>query len=149
MLAGIPRFGKPRNPSTGSGQAVGNAVTKNEWPRAGGAILKNRSVRHSVGFSIGEQRGGVELLEEISLLSLLKRNFSSTTIRVRPLVVPTFVGLRLLWTRPILSEDRPRLEGVASGYWTLFIKQSSGLVSHYGSSPSSSARPLGARLLML
>ena len=33
-------------------------------------------------------------------------------------------------------------EDVASGYWTLPIKQSSGLVSHYGSTPSSSARPL-------
>jgi len=32
------------------------------------------------------------------------------------------------------------LEDVASGYWTLPVKQSSGLVSHYGSSPSSSAR---------
>src|SRR5271157_327032 len=62
---------------------------------------------------------------------------------------PTFVGLFSSWTRPILTEDRPRLEDVASGYWTLFIKQSSGLVSHYGSSPSSSAQPLGARLLML
>jgi len=36
-------------------------------------------------------------------------------------------------------QDRPRLEDVASGYWTLFIKQLSGLVSHYGSIPSSSA----------
>jgi hypothetical protein len=36
--------------------------------------------------------------------------------------------------------DRLRLEDVASGYWTLSIKQSSGPVSHYGSSPSSSAR---------
>ena len=33
-------------------------------------------------------------------------------------------------------------EDVASGYWTLPVKQSSGLVSHYGSTPSSSARPL-------
>jgi len=55
---------------------------------------------------------------------------------------PTFVGLFCSWTRPILTEDRPRLEDVASGYWTLSVKQSSGLVSHYGSSPSSSARPL-------
>ena len=38
--------------------------------------------------------------------------------------------------------DRLRLEDVASGYWTLSIKQSSGLVSHYGSTPSSSARLL-------
>jgi len=38
-----------------------------------------------------------------------------------------------------LQEDRLRLEDVASGYWTLSIKQSSGLVSHYGSTPSSSA----------
>lgn len=83
---------------------------------------ENRSVRHSVQFSIGERNAGAQLLEEISLPSLLKRNFSSTTKRVRPLVVPTFVGLRLLWTRPILSEDRPRLEDVASGYWTLFVK---------------------------
>ena len=59
------------------------------------------------------------------------------------------MGLHSSRTCPMLSQDRPRLEGVASGYWTLFIKQSSGLVSHYGSSPSSSARPLGARLLML
>ena len=63
--------------------------------------------------------------------------------------IATLVGLRLFRTRPILFEDRPRLEDVASGYWTLFIKQSSGLVSHYGSSLSYSARPLGARLLML
>jgi hypothetical protein len=61
--------------------------------------------------------------------------------------IATLVGLRLFRTRPILFEDRPRLEDVASGYWTLFIKQSSGLVSHYGSSLSYSARPLGARLL--
>jgi hypothetical protein len=33
------------------------------------------------------------------------------------------------------------LEDVASGYWTPSIKRSSGLVSHYGSTPSSSADP--------
>jgi hypothetical protein len=36
-----------------------------------------------------------------------------------------------------------RLEDVASECWTPSIKQSRGLVSHYGSSPSSSARLLG------
>jgi len=41
--------------------------------------------------------------------------------------VDTFVGLHSFRTRPILSQDRPRLEDVASGYWTLFAKQSSGL----------------------
>lgn len=34
-------------------------------------------------------------------------------------------------------------EDVASGYWTPSLKWSSGLVSHYGSTPSSSARVLG------
>jgi hypothetical protein len=42
-------------------------------------------------------------------------------------VVPGVVCLRSIRTCPILSQDRPRLEDVASGYWTLFIKQSSGL----------------------
>jgi hypothetical protein len=50
----------------------------------------------------------------------------------------------------ILDSGRLRLEDVVSGYWTLFAKQSSGLVSHYGSTPSSSARPstsiIGVRL---
>ena len=50
--------------------------------------------------------------------------------------------LRAAKARRILELDRLRLEDVASGYWTLSIKQSSGLVSHYGSSPSSSARLL-------
>ncbi len=42
----------------------------------------------------------------------------------------------------ILDLVRLRLEDVTSGYWALPFKQSSGLVSHYGSSPSSSARLL-------
>src|SRR5581483_7100109 len=54
----------------------------------------------------------------------------------------TFVGLRPLSVETILSRDRLRLEDVASGYWTPPVKWSSGLVSHYGSTPSSSARPL-------
>ena|SRR5450755_1568708 len=54
----------------------------------------------------------------------------------------TFVGLRAVKPERILSLGKLRLEDVASGYWTLFAKQSSGLVSHYGSTPSSSARPL-------
>jgi hypothetical protein len=66
-----------------------------------------------------------------------------------PFGASTFVGLRIAKAKRILNLGRLRLEDVASGYWTLFAKQSSGLVSHYGSSPSSSARPLGARLLML
>ena len=41
--------------------------------------------------------------------------------------------------RVTLGKDRLRLEDVASGYWTPSIKRSSGLVSHYGSTPSSSA----------
>jgi hypothetical protein len=45
---------------------------EHEWPRAGGAIGKNRGVRHSVEFSIGERRARGKLLEEISLPSLLK-----------------------------------------------------------------------------
>ena len=57
---------------------------KHEWPRGGGTIEKNRSVRHSVKLSIGEQHARVKLLEEISLPSLLKRNFSSTTGRMDP-----------------------------------------------------------------
>jgi len=32
-----------------------------------------------------------------------------------------------------------RLESVASGYWTLILNQSSGFVSHWGSTPSLSA----------
>ena len=51
----------------------------------------------------------------------------------------TFVELSdsMLLVTP--GKDRPRLEDVASGYWTPSIKRSSGLVSHYGSTPSSSA----------
>ena len=52
------------------------------------------------------------------------------------------MGLQVFRSRRIVDLDRLRLEDVASGYWTLSIKQSSGLVSHYGSSPSSSARLL-------
>lgn len=52
------------------------------------------------------------------------------------------MGLHVSRSRRIVDLDRLRLEDVASGYWTLSIKQSSGLVSHYGSSPSSSARLL-------
>ena len=54
----------------------------------------------------------------------------------------TFVELYVAKTRRILTLDRLRLEDVASGYWTLPFKQSSGLVSHYGSTPPSSARLL-------
>jgi len=43
---------------------------------------------------------------------------------------PTFVGLFSFWTRPMLTEDRPHLEDVASGYWTLSVKESSGLVKY-------------------
>ena len=57
---------------------------KHEWPRGGGTIEKNRSVRHSVHLSISEGHARVKLLEEISLPSLLKRNFSSTTGRMNP-----------------------------------------------------------------
>jgi hypothetical protein len=57
---------------------------KHEWPRGGGTIEKNRSVRHSVKLSFGERHARVKLLEEISLPSLLKRNFSSTTGRMDP-----------------------------------------------------------------
>ena len=52
--------------------------------------------------------------------------------------LPTYISLT------ILCGDRRRLEDVSSGYWTLPFKQTSGLVSHYGSSPSSSARPLAS-----
>src|SRR5262249_17652545 len=41
----------------------------------------------------------------------------------------------------VVSED------VASGYWTPSVKWSSGLISHYGSTPSSSARLLDRILL--
>jgi hypothetical protein len=51
----------------------------------------------------------------------------------------------MLMAREILDGHRLRLEDVASGYWTLPFKQSSGQVSHYGSSPSSSARLLDLR----
>src|SRR5450755_4464256 len=57
---------------------------KHEWPRSGGTIEKNRSVRHSVKLSIGEPQTRVKLLEEISLPSPLKSNFSSTTGRMDP-----------------------------------------------------------------
>ncbi|SPF35091.1 hypothetical protein SBA1_1380007 [Candidatus Sulfotelmatobacter kueseliae] len=50
------------------------------------------------------------------------------------------MGLHGFRSRRIVDLDRLRLEDVASGYWTLPFKQSSGQVSHYGSSPSSSAR---------
>jgi len=53
----------------------------------------------------------------------------------------TFVGLCIATAKRILNLGKLRLEDVASGYWTLFAEQSSGLVSHYGSTPSSSARP--------
>ena len=62
---------------------------KQQWPRGGGTIQKNRSVRHSVRFSISERHARVKLLEEISLPSLLKRNFSSTTGRMDPTVFRT------------------------------------------------------------
>jgi hypothetical protein len=52
------------------------------------------------------------------------------------------VGLRRDGAKKILIEKWLRLEDVASGYWTLPFKQSSGLVSHYGSTPSPSARLL-------
>lgn len=52
---------------------------------------------------------------------------------------PTFVALIAGPQGARTVADRLRLEDVASGYWTLPIKQSSGLVSHYGSTPSSSA----------
>jgi hypothetical protein len=71
-----------------------------------------------------------------------------------------FLGWRIGEARRILNSGGLRLEDVASGYWTLPFKQSSGLVSHrslgfardFGSrlrrresasssSPSSSARP--------
>src|SRR5208282_6247532 len=45
---------------------------------------ENRSVRHSVGFSMGEWQIRVKLLGEISLPSLPIRNFSSTTGRMNP-----------------------------------------------------------------
>ncbi len=54
----------------------------------------------------------------------------------------TFEGLPNSILLTILSSDRQRLQDVSSGYWTLPFKQTSGLVSHYGSIPSSSARPL-------
>ena len=53
----------------------------------------------------------------------------------------TFVELSDPMLRGTLGKDRPRLEDVASGYWTPSIKRSSGLVSHCGSTPSSSADP--------
>jgi hypothetical protein len=49
----------------------------------------------------------------------------------------------------ILIAKRLRLEDVASGYWTLPFKRSSGLVSHYGSTPSSSARASRLRVGVL
>ena len=58
--------------------------SKHEWPRGSGTIGNNRSGRHSVRFSMGERHARVKLLEEISLFSLLKRNFSSTTGRMDP-----------------------------------------------------------------
>ena len=52
----------------------------------------------------------------------------------------TFEELREAKPERIVNLEGLRLEDVASGYWTLPFKQSSGLVSHYGSTPSSSAR---------
>jgi hypothetical protein len=52
---------------------------------------------------------------------------------------PTFVVLLQRPNNATNNADRLCLEDVASGYWTLPFKQSSGLVSHYGSTPSSSA----------
>jgi len=57
----------------------------------------------------------------------------------KDLGVATFVELRLSTAIAIMHEDGLRLEDVASGCWTPPIKRSSGLVSHYGSSPSSSS----------
>jgi hypothetical protein len=56
-------------------------------------------------------------------------------------ILSTFVGLRMPEPKRILNVGKLRLEDVASGYWTLFVKQSRGLISHYGSTPSSSVRP--------
>lgn len=64
----------------------------------------------------------------------------------RERLLATFVDWRAPYLSATLRSDRLRLEDVASGYWTLSIKQSSGLVSHYGSSPSSSA-DLSTRVL--
>jgi hypothetical protein len=66
-----------------------------------------------------------------------------------PFGAATFVGLRWFEETGILMAKRLRLEDVASGYWTLPFKQSSGQVSHYGSSPSSSARASRLRVSVL
>jgi len=69
--------------------------------------------------------------------------------KVKPLLSPfggaAFVDLYGLEVREILDLERLRLGDVASGYWTPPFKWSSGQVSHYGSSPSSSARLLGSK----
>ena len=57
-----------------------------------------------------------------------------------PFGVATFEELREAKPERIVNLEGLRLEDVASGYWTLPFKQSSGLVSHYGSTPSSSER---------
>jgi len=62
-----------------------------------------------------------------------------------PFVDASFVELREFGMTEILDLERLRLGDVASGYWTPPFKWSSGQVSHYGSSPSSSARLLGAK----
>ena len=51
------------------------------------------------------------------------------------------MGLRASIWKGNIGGSKFRLEDVASGYWTMLAKHSSGLVSHYGSTPSSSARP--------
>jgi hypothetical protein len=55
-------------------------------------------------------------------------------------LLATFVGLRFFGCAFDTALDGSRLEDVASGYWTPSVKWSSGLISHYGSTPSSSAR---------
>ena len=78
----------------------------------------------------------------VSSATSTRRSFTPTKAPgSSPFGAATFVGLSPTGARRILKLDKLRLEDVASGYWTLFVKQSSGLVSHYGSTPSSSARP--------
>ena len=111
----------------------GRRVSARSWELKGRPILESNSP--------GRPRPGGGKLDTPKTLSE-GPGVNQADSRFGNCEMSTFVGLRLVTLSPRLVEDRWRLEDVASGYWTLSIKQSSGLVSHYGSTPSSSARPL-------
>jgi len=58
-------------------------------------------------------------------------------------IIATFVDLSQYRRKPDTAREMNRVsEDVASGYWTPSLNGSSGLISHYGSTPLSSARLL-------